>query len=324
MATLTQILDGEVAQWRSRAFADSTKSAYTSQLKVYLDFCKELGCSPFPASNENLCRYAAYLSRTRAFSTVQQYMNVIRIAHLELGLPNPLKENWNLKTLLKGIQRGKAGMDYKFPISTEHLHKIKDTLNPHNVEDCQFWAAVVICFFGLLRISNVTVKSTSSWDESKILHRSDITLTPAGMILCIRWAKNLQFKDRVLEVPLPWLQGRRLCPTTAVGQFLALTGMVPEEAPLLSYSTPSGLRVLTQNALRKRLTSVLPNIGVDPKKYSTHSLRRGGATWLMSAGVPVSAIKVIGDWKSDCVYKYLCPNVMTKMKIIKDAALSLP
>ena len=38
-------------------------------------------------------------------------------------------------------------------------------------------------FFGLLRISNVTVHSEQDWNSDQILRRADVKLTPMGAVL---------------------------------------------------------------------------------------------------------------------------------------------
>ena len=251
---------------------------------------------------------------------------MIRLAHLELGLPNPLQDNWMLSSLLKGMKRGKQGGDSKAPFTPDHLSKIKETLNLHCMEDRQFWAAALACFFGLLRISSVTVKGEKYWEQNYYLQRSDAKLTSRGMVLCIKLSKTNQFRDRVQETPLPLLSGHRLCPTTALIDFLSQAGELSADLLLLAFSevrAPSGYKVLTQANFRRRLGKALQEAGLDLVHYNTHSLRRGGATWLLEAGVPVSAIHILGDWKSDSVFKYLCPSVEGKMQLLQSAISKL-
>ena len=68
--------------------------------------------------------------------------------------------------------------------------------------------------------------------------------------------------------------------------------------------------------MRRRLQLLLARIGLDAKEYGTHSLRRGGATFLMLCGVPLHTIKAIGDWHSDCVTRYLKPNPSSKLSVL--------
>ena len=41
------------------------------------------------------------------------------------------------------------------------------------------------------------------------------------------------------------------------------------------------------------------------EEFSSHSLRRGGTTFLGMIGVNLEEIRTRGDGKSDCVYQYL-------------------
>ena len=59
-------------------------------------------------------------------------------------------------------------------------------------------------------------------------------------------------------------------------------------------------------------------IGLTPGDYASHSLRRSGATHLFLNGVPVETIRIIGDWRSDAIYKYLKPTPDSKLLLLKD------
>jgi hypothetical protein len=115
-------LDVEIASLRSHTFSESTKKAYTSQLHSYMKFCGTHRLPPVPASPLTICRYLAYLSRGKAFSTIQQYMSVIKLLHLELGLDYEMQSNHQITSLMKGIRRVK-GQDtrYKLTLSLDNL-----------------------------------------------------------------------------------------------------------------------------------------------------------------------------------------------------------
>ena len=46
-------------------------------------------------------------------------------------------------------------------------------------------------------------------------------------------------------------------------------------------------------------------VSLDPKDFSGHSLRRGGATFAFQCGIPAELIKLQGDWRSDAYMLYL-------------------
>ncbi len=102
---LSASLDQEVRMYRSNIFAASTSKTYASHRAAYISFCAQLGIAPVPLSPTNLGRYIAYLSRRLAFSYVRQYLNIVRLIHLEADLPNPLENNWYVTSILKGVRR---------------------------------------------------------------------------------------------------------------------------------------------------------------------------------------------------------------------------
>ena len=64
-------------------------------------------------------------------------------------------------------------------------------------------------------------------------------------------------------------------------------------------------------------------VGLDPAKFSTHSLRRGGATFLRLCGAPIEVIKERGDWKSDAVFLYLKASLAERLTTDMRVALIL-
>lgn len=61
---------------------------------------------------------------------------------------------------------------------------------------------------------------------------------------------------------------------------------------------------MSGDLLRQIIKSGVAGIGLDPKRFSGHSLRAGGATDLFAACVPYWVIKKMGRWKSDAALKY--------------------
>ena len=59
------------------------------------------------------------------------------------------------------------------------------------------------------------------------------------------------------------------------------------------------------NALRHAATSLQATTGIEPSLLSGRSLRPGGATALLLAGVSTNHIGLLGRWKSDAMFTYL-------------------
>ena len=59
--------------------------------------------------------------------------------HSEMGLPNPITQNWTLDSLLRGVKRDKGlVVKRKLPITPDILLKINSSLNLKIVIDILF------------------------------------------------------------------------------------------------------------------------------------------------------------------------------------------
>ena len=279
------------------------------------------GYTPVPVTNQILARYIAYLAKKLKFSSLCQYLNIVRILHLEQGLPNPLKDNFHINLTLKGVKRALGNpVHQKLPITPDILLKIKPHLNLSHPEDALFWAAALAAFFGMLRRSNLL--HNPPFDSNKHLRRCDIRLFPWGLALRIRWSKTIQFQDRELLVPLPALTNHPLDPVGAMINFFNLSAGAPDLGPALVL--PNTFRPLSPIRFAGLLKGLIKKIGLDPLLYSGHSFRRGGATWAMKNHFPADVIKLMGDWKSDAYMAYVDLPLQSRVKYAKNFATSLP
>lgn len=276
-----------------------------------------LGYCPVPATTEVLCQYAAMLARSLKYASVKQYLNIVRLLHLEWNLPNPLKDNFHLDRVLKGMRRDKGdAVSRKMPITPNLLRGILSMLNLNVVEDGIMWAAALVMFYAMLRKSNVLVESVDSFNPAKHLRREDITFQPWGIMVQIRWSKTNQFQSRVLEIPLPRLSGTVLCPAQAVYLAYQMTKEAPPAGPAFVVIKGGRFIPLPSRVFIARVRKILQKLGVDQKAYAGHSFRRGGASWAYHVDIPVDTIRQIGDWKSNAYQRYICENKDSLLKAV--------
>lgn len=302
-------LQAEVAFYRTICFSKNTKRSYASHKRAYFAFCNRTGLTPVPASTNTLCLYAAHLARRLKFNSVKQYLNIIRILHLEWQLPNPLQDNFTLNTTLRGIRRHLGDMvSRKAPITPQLLLDLLSHLDINTPSGANTWAAALLMFFGLLRRANVLPSALNSFDPRFHLRRKDLKFTSQGLQVTIRWSKTNQFRDRIHTLPLPRIPGNRLCPTQAAFHALRLTPGAPPEGPVFVSPHGAVFRPLTATAFVSQVKQGLSG-HCDTSRIAGHSFRRGGASWAYSSGVPVDLIRQLGDWQSNAYTKYtLCTN----------------
>lgn len=305
MEDLERVLDREVKRLRSLAYAQSTKATYKSQLKSYLDFCYKMNYVAVPATSETLCRYSAHLSARLKPESITQYLNVVRLLHIESGLPNPLSEDWFLKSLLKGIKRDKGcQVKRKLPITVNILSRIRAELNLERSQDLTFWAACLMAFYGMLRKSTLFPASKKA---PRILV-GDHTVHSWGMSVTIKYSKTIQAQERQAFISFPWHSNPKLCPSRALLRALLASNCSCQSEFIFTYLVSGKKCSMTHTVFTSMLRSLLCQLNLPLSQYSGHSFRRGGATHALMHGIPAEAIKSQGDWKSLAYLDYLEVN----------------
>ena len=299
----------------------STQKSYATHRKRYLEFCLQFGYQPVPVSQVVLQRYVAHLARNLKYSSIRQYLNIIRLLHVEQGLPNPLQENQPLTLVLRGVRRTLGDTTArKLPITPQILLKIRSFLDWSNASHVTFWGAALAAFFGMLRRSNLI--PSPPFNRNKHLRRCDVIAFPWGLGLSIRWSKTIQFRERELLVPLPRLPGHPLDPVAAVLAVFRLHPKAPPEAP--AFLDVQGLGQYTPATFTKVLKRCLGQLGIDSQAFSGHSFRRGGATWALHNKLPAEAIKILGDWRSDAYLAYVEIPLLSRVNLVSRLATYLP
>ena len=113
-----------------------------------------------------------------------------------------------------------------------------------------------------------------------------------------------QFGQWNLVIPLLKNSCRALDPIFHLDLLFSRTE-APPNSPAFTYKLRNQLKFVTYKTFTTRLKSLLSKSGFSPEKYSGHSLRRGGATFLYSCGASILQIQSCGDWQSSVFTKYL-------------------
>ena len=285
-----------------------------------------MGYKSVPVNSQHLLRYIAYLSKRLSASSIPKYLNVIKLEHLEAGFTSPTDHNWHMDTLVKGINReyGKA-IKQKLPITPDILLKIRQQIDVTAPYWMCFWSACLTAFFGLLRKGNVFLDPSLPESAQHHIRREDICIrTDSVTFIKLKHTKTIQFGQRTLELPLPFIPGHLLCPVTAVLMLFNSVPNVSSDQPAFMYHTGMGPKPLYYCNFLKDLKSVLSCIGLQTSEYSGHSFRRGGATWAMRVGIPGEAIQLLGDWQSDTFKRYIDMSFQDRVLYVNKLITNLP
>lgn len=264
-----------------------------------MTFCDIYQLEPIPASVDVICLYITYLSDQVKYTTICNYLSAVWSLHEYLGVTPKAKGTFLVKCTLRGARRllGDKVLTAD-PLLPEHLVQIFRTLDHRNLSDLIFWTALVLGYRCLLRKGHFT-------RSPHMLKRSDIQFTNYGMSVTLRSSKTIQFAEREVVIPVIESKGSLLCPVRWLKRLLHYVRVSPAE-PLFP---------LTYYRFSCRLKKSLATAGI-VGNFTSHSLRRGCATYLSRLGLPLHDIKVYGDWRSLSVLLYLSGDVNTRL--IKD------
>ena len=319
-------LTEEIAFFRNQTFAQSTKKTYSTHRDTYLRFCHFMNIPSVPASTHGICLYAAYLARSLKFSSIKQYLGIIGLMHKEFGLNNPLSGNWQLSSLLTGVKRvhGNAPQQ-KLPINFDILRGIHSQLNLTYSVDAAFWAICLVAFFGMFRKSHLLINKVGSFDPDKQLTKADFSFFPGGALNRVRWSKTIQFREKVVQIPLIASPGSPFCPVSAISRAFAFTSHVSQDSQAFQWVHSSlAIRPFTYGLFMAKLRTCLNNCGLPGMEFGSHSFRRGGASLAFQAGLPLEIIKILGDWKSNAVLLYLTVPLDIRIKATSLLSQQIP
>ena len=164
-----------------------------------------------------------------------------------------------------------------------------------------FWAACTLGYFGLLRASEFTVASRSSFSADFHLCVKDITFDslsdPSSMRVWIKASKTDPFRSGTfihIGAGSP-----PLCAVKSIVHYLKLRGDSP--GPIFLFQNG---QALSRARLTGWLRSIMATAGIEGN-FSSHSFRIGAATVAARNGVPDHLIQTMGRWSSNAYLLYI-------------------
>jgi hypothetical protein len=152
----------------------------------------------------------------------------------------------------------------------------------------------VVGFWSFLCCSNLLQKSPASYAPGQHVGVDSIALTDSGFNITLNRTKTLQFNECQLAIPLVAIPGSNLCPFDAVRAMWQLC-QASSGVSLFCYSSRGRPTPLVHSRFNKLLKSFCKAAGLNPRLFSGHSMRKGGATCALLAGVSETLVKLQGD-----------------------------
>jgi len=162
-------------------------------------------------------------------------------------------------------------------------------------------AATAVAFCGLLRVSEFCVKAGRDFDGAILPEVRELRDCGDEMAFDI-WPRKKGAKVRGKEYCVSVRDGSRLQPVSLLRRMRVLRRSQRTWGGAMPMFMVGG-RALDELTMNKFLKAACVRLGMPV--FTAHSLRVGGATAAMAAGVDPETIKVLGRWDSGA-YKVYC------------------
>lgn len=277
--------------------ATSTQRAYRSDWRSFEGWCADTGLTALPADTDTVELYLVSLVRAgAAVATAARHLSGIRHRHQEAGLPDPTAAP-GVRSVLAGLQRDKRirsrGRGQAPALKPPELWEVldacpteyrpqRDSPAATSLAGARDRALILVGFYGALRRSELSAATVEDLHEDT---------QGRGFVLEIPASKTDQ-EGKGQEVALPHTEPSPYCPTHALQEWLTLARITT--GPIFRGVT--AFNTIRQTALSAAAVTMIVDkaavrAGLEPGKYSAHSLRAGFVTYADELGLPDDTIK---------------------------------
>ena len=156
---------------------DSSKSTRHSKWKHYFRFCEEYNQTVLPASSDTILSYLTYMTSSFKYVSIINYLSAVWVLHKMSGFKHIDSNSFEIYVTLRGIRHTIGDVSKQArPLSVPELLLIYSNLNLRLSEDLALWCAIIMCFRGLFRKSNVV-------EEGIAVLAQDVSIYDWGVLI---------------------------------------------------------------------------------------------------------------------------------------------
>jgi len=281
--------------------AINTLRAYKADYKDFAAFCLKNGLKPMPSEPKIITLYLTHLSKICKFSTLKRRLASISVIHklsghyIDVKHPMITENLMGIKRILGSYQKAKK------PILINELKLIVNLINKEKNEKnkLKYKALILIGFSGGFRRS-----------ELVDIDYEDLDFVSEGVKIFVKRSKTDQSGEGMTK-GIPYFSNSEYCPVISLKSWIEKSRI--ESGKIFDISDKSVALII------KKYTALA---GLDPKKYSGHSLRSGFATSTAELGAEERSIMAMtGHKTTQMVRRYIKEanlfknNALNKIKI---------
>ena len=281
--------------------ASNTLRAYKADYKDFGSFCIKNGFKPMPSEPKIITLYLTHLSKSCKFSTLKRRLASISVIHklsghyIDVKHPMITENLMGIKRILGSYQKAKK------PILINDLKSIVDVIDKDKNEKNRFKnrALILVGFSGGFRRSELVA-----------IDYEDLDFVTEGVKIFVKRSKTDQSGEGMIKA-IPYFSNTKYCPVTSLKKWIDKLEL--KSGKIFDISDKSVALAI------KKYTFLA---GLDPNKYSGHSLRSGFATSTAELGAEERSIMAMtGHKTTQMVRRYIREanifknNALSKIKI---------
>ena len=285
-----------VRQYLQVSTADNTRRAYRFDLRHFVEWGGTV-----PATPETVAEYLAAHAGELATSTLERRLATIAKAHATQGLQNPT-QNELVRMTMRGIKRTHGKPQLQAAPATKEIVKAMVVGLGDSLKDTRDRALILVGFAGAFRRSELCE-----------IDFTDMERADGGIRVTLPRSKTDQ-EGRGQSVFLP-CESLECCPVRALNAWLEITCI--ESGPIFRSVDRHGnisRKSLSPEAVNKIIKIRVAVAGLNPDRYSGHSLRAGYATSAAADGSTERQImKQTRHSSSTTVGRYIRPDLKSEI-----------
>ncbi|MFO2464307.1 site-specific integrase [Pseudomonas sp. 15FMM2] len=283
----------ELDRYLNAATRENTRRSYRAAIEHF-----EVGWGGFlPATSDSVARYLVAYAGVLAVNTLKLRLSALAQWHTSQGFPDPTKTPV-VRKVLKGIRALHPAREKQAePLQLQHLEQVNQYLGQEadqarSAGDRPRWlrarrdsALILLGFWRGFRS-----------DELCRLHIEHVQARPGeGIAMYLPRSKSdRENLGKTYQTPALL----RLCPVQAYTEWLGASALVrgPVFRGIDRWGNLSDAG-LHPNSVIPLLRQALERAGIDGEQYTSHSLRRGFATWAHRSGWDMKSLMSYVGWK---------------------------
>lgn len=272
-------LSSAALDYATKSRAPRTLAAYRSDLEHFASWCSARDLSPLPATPATVADYVAEMADTYKPSTIGRRLAGISVAHQLAGHESPTRHA-AVTAVVTGIRRtlGTAP-DQHAAAGIGEVRRMVARLDLDTLAGLRDRALLLAGFALAARRSELVA-----------LEVADLEDRDEGMAVTVRRSKTDQ-EARGTTRALPYGTDPETCPVIALRAWLTAAGIT--SGPVFRGVDRWGRcsdRALSAEAVADVVKRSAARAGLDPDRYSGHSLRAGFCTTAAARGASERAI----------------------------------